>query len=111
MRGNKEGSSEGLAKKNQKLVKAEEGTERFNKELEGRSVLKYISPMYYMERRMAKTWRREEKVKREDLLARVKEHGAEIQEEALNYVEARKVYEDLLGSLQNETGAEPPTQG
>jgi len=111
MRGNREGTSEGLAEENKKLIKEEEGTQSFDKELEGRSVLKYISPMYYMERGMAKNWRKEERVKREDLLARVKEHGAEIQEEALNYVEARKVYEGLLEKLQNETGAQPATQG
>lgn len=107
---NRENISEQLAGENEELVKDETGNQRFDdKELKERSVFKYISPMYYMERSMVRKWQKETKVKREDLLARVQEHGAEIQAEANNYVVARQEYDGLQGKLQTETGAEAPT--
>ena len=104
---NKENISEQLAGENEELIQSEEVSKSRSQELKNKSVFKYLDPFHYMEQSWAKSHAKEVKVKREDLLARVKEHGAEIQGEALNYAEARNTYEGLQKKLQEETGGAP----
>lgn len=104
--------SEQLAEQNQELGGRLEKSAKRRESLseEKPSLTQRLSPIYWLARGLEKKWARETHESNQqdynDLLERVRQHGAEIQVEANDYVAARKEYEATYKNLAQMAGVE-----
>lgn len=102
-----ESISEQFAEKNKELGKKVEDSKERKEESDRTPLKSRLSPFYWLERKWARESFQSNKQTYDEMLKKVKEHGAEIQEEANGYVVARGEYESAQQNLALVVGIEP----
>ncbi|MFH1990663.1 MAG: hypothetical protein ABIJ19_02290 [Patescibacteria group bacterium] len=99
--------SEQFAKQNKELGEKVAESKKGKEEYEDAPLKSKLSPFYWLERKWARESHESNEQAYNQMLEKVKEHGAEIQEEANNYVAARGEYESTQRQLAETAGVAP----